>query len=65
MVFISKESEKYLNQEELNKLCHGLEKVHRKDGIKKLMAKGYSMDEASEYYNIWRKYYVTTFFNIT
>lgn len=53
-----------LNQEELSNLCEGFEKVERKDGIKKLIAKGYSIDKATEYYNLWRKYYVTTLFNI-
>lgn len=54
-----------LNQEELNNLCEGLEKVERKDGIKKLIVKGYSIDEATECYNIWRKYYVRTLVHIT
>lgn len=52
-----------LNQ--LNKICEGLEKVHRRDGIKELMDKGYSKKNAVKYYNLWRKYYVTTLFNIT
>lgn len=53
-----------LNQSHLNKLCDGLEKIDRATAIKKLIAKGYSIDKATEYYNLWRKYYITTFSNI-
>lgn len=56
--------DKMLNQSHLNKLCDGLEKIDRATAIKKLIAKGYSIDKATEYYNLWRKYYITTFSNI-
>ncbi|WP_183128094.1 hypothetical protein [Clostridium autoethanogenum] len=54
-----------LKQEELNNLCDGLEKVDRKDGIKKLMAKGCGEKSATNIYNTWRRHYVTTLINIT
>jgi hypothetical protein len=42
----------------------GLKKIDRATAIKKLIAKEYSIDKATEYYNLWRRYYVTTLFNI-
>lgn len=49
----------------LNKICEGLEEADRREGVRKLMIKGYSKKNAVKYYNLWRKYYVTTLFNIT
>ena len=45
-------------------LCEGLENIDRRDAVKKIISKGYSNGEATEYYNLWRTNYVTTLFNI-
>ncbi|MDF2672432.1 MAG: hypothetical protein K0R09_697 [Clostridiales bacterium] len=50
--------------QEIYKICEGLEKDNKKVAIKKLTDKGYSKENAIKYYNIWRKYYVTTLTNI-
>lgn len=54
-----------LKLKEIYKLCYEFEKDERKVAIKKLMKKGYSEENSKKYYNIWRKYYVTTVINIS
>jgi hypothetical protein len=46
---------------EIYKFCEGFEKEYRKDGIKKLISKGYSVSTATNYYNIWRKNYIKSY----
>jgi hypothetical protein len=53
-----------IRDQEIYKICEGFEKIDTATAIKKLIAKGYIMAKATEYYNFWRKYYVITLFNI-
>ncbi|WP_278332627.1 hypothetical protein [Clostridium homopropionicum] len=41
-----------------------MKKIERATAIKKLIVKGYSIDKATKSYNIWRKYCITSLFNI-
>lgn len=44
--------------QEIYKLCEDFEKEDRKEGIRKLISKGYSESIATNYYNIWRRHYM-------
>jgi len=44
--------------QEIYKLCECCEKQNRKNGIVKLIEKGYSESIATKYYNIWRRHYM-------
>lgn len=46
--------------QEIYKLCYGFENINKNAGIKRLMSKGYSKNDALRFYNIWRRHYLET-----